>query len=51
MYPDVARQNGWEGTVSLRLELLADGTVGEVQVAHSSGYTALDTAAQEAAKT
>ena len=51
VYPDVARQNGWEGTVTLRLELLADGTVGEVQVARSSGYTALDTAAQEAAKT
>jgi protein TonB len=50
-YPDIARQNGWEGTVTLRLELLANGTVGEVQVARSSGHTALDTAAQEAAKT
>jgi TonB family protein len=50
-YPDSARQNGWEGTVTLRLELLADGTVGEVQVARSSGHVVLDTAAQEAAKT
>ena len=50
-YPDIARQHGWEGTVTLRLELLANGTVGEVQVARSSGYAALDTAAQEAAKT
>jgi protein TonB len=47
----VARQNGWEGAVTLRLELRADGTVGEVQVARSSGHTVLDTAAQEAAKT
>jgi protein TonB len=50
-YPEIARQNGWEGTVTLRLELLADGTVGEVQVARSSGQTVLDTAAQEAVKT
>jgi TonB family protein len=50
-YPEVARQNGWEGAVTLRLELRADGTVGEVQVARSSGHTVLDTAAQEAAKT
>ena len=49
-YPEVARQNGWEGAVTLRLELRADGTVGEVQVARSSGHTVLDTAAQEAAK-
>ena len=31
-YPEAARQNGWEGAVTLRLELRADGTVGEVQV-------------------
>ena len=50
-YPDIARHNGWEGTVTLRLEFLADGTVGAVQVARSSGHTVLDTAAQEATKT
>ena len=50
-YPEVARQNGWEGAVTLRLELRADGTVGEVQVVRSSGHPVLDTAAQEAAKT
>jgi TonB family protein len=49
-YPEVARQNGWEGTVTLRLELLPDGTVGEVQVVRSSGHNVLDTAAQETAK-
>jgi TonB family protein len=50
-YPEEARQQGWEGTVTLHLELRADGTVGDVQVAHSSGHEILDTAAQEAAKT
>jgi TonB family protein len=50
-YPVLARQQGWEGTVTLRLELLTDGTVGEVQVARSSGHAVLDNAAQEAART
>jgi TonB family protein len=50
-YPDLARQQGWEGTVTLRLEMLADGTVGAVEVARSSGYPLLDTTAQEAART
>jgi protein TonB len=50
-YPEEARQQGWEGTVTLHLELRADGTVGNVQVARSSGHAVLDTAAQETAKT
>src|SRR5215475_5155392 len=50
-YPEAARQQGWEGTVTLHLELRADGTVGDVQVARSSGHEVLDTAAQETAKT
>jgi len=50
-YPLVARQQGWEGTVTLQLELLADGKVGEVKVATSSGHDVLDTAAGEAVKT
>ena len=50
-YPEEARQQGWEGTVTLHLELRADGTVGDVQVVHSSGHKILDTAAQETAKT
>lgn len=50
-YPEEARQQGWEGTVTLHLELRADGTVGDVQVARSSGHKVLDTAAQETAKT
>ena len=47
----MARQHGWEGTVTLRLELRADGTVGDVQVTRSSGHEVLDSAAQETAKT
>jgi TonB family protein len=50
-YPLLARQQGWEGTVTLRLEMLADGTMGEVRIARSSGHPILDTAAQAAAKT
>ena len=50
-YPEEARQQGWEGTVTLHLELRADGTVGDVQVARSSGHEVLDTAAQATAKT
>ena len=50
-YLEEARQQGWEGTVTLHLELRADGTVGDVQVARSSGHEILDTAAQETAKT
>jgi TonB family protein len=49
-YPLLARQNGWEGTTTLRFELLADGTIGQVEIAKSSGYPILDTAAQEAIK-
>jgi protein TonB len=36
--------------VALRLELLADGAVGQVEVAQSSGHAILDTAAREAVK-
>jgi TonB family protein len=49
-YPLLARQQGQEGTVTLRLEMLSDGTIGEVQILRSSGHPLLDAAAQEAAK-
>lgn len=49
-YPLEARQQGWEGTVVLRFELLADGTVGQVEIAKSSGHAILDTAARDAIK-
>jgi TonB family protein len=50
-YPALARQQGLEGTVTLRLEMLTNGTVGQVEVAKSSGAPILDEAAQAAAHT
>lgn len=49
-YPELARQRGLQGTTILHIELLADGTVGNVKIAESSGHPILDTAAQEAVK-
>jgi len=49
-YPAKARLQGWEGTVTLRFEMLADGTIGTIEVAKSSGHAILDTAAQNALK-
>lgn len=46
-YPLIARRRGWQGTVLLDLELLANGTVGEIKVAISSGYPALDATARK----
>jgi protein TonB len=50
VYPLMARERGWEGTVVLHIEMLTTGTVGEVKVAESSGYPILDHAAQDAVK-
>jgi protein TonB len=47
-YPWNARQQGLEGVVTLTIEMRADGTVGEVQVARSSGSSVLDDAARQA---
>lgn len=47
-YPLIARRHGWQGTVLLDLELLANGTVGKIKVAISSGYPSLDAAARKA---
>ncbi len=47
-YPLIARRRGWQGTVLLDLELLANGTVGKIKVAISSGYPPLDAAARKA---
>ncbi len=49
-YPMQARQQGWEGTVTLRFEMLANGTIGAVEIAKSSGYPLLDTTAQNTLK-
>lgn len=48
-YPDLARQAGVEGVVTLWLYINTDGTVGAVQLYNSSGVTSLDNAAVNAA--
>ncbi len=50
-YPIQAREQGWEGKVTLRFEMLADGTIGTIEVVHSSGHTLLDTTARDTLKT
>lgn len=50
VYPAIARRMGWEGTVVLEVEVLADGRVGGVAVACSSGHEVLDRAAAEAVR-
>lgn len=49
-YPSQARQNGWEGTTILRVEVLADGVTGVVEIVQSSGYRSLDEAAIDAVR-
>lgn len=49
-YPDLARQAGVEGTVTLWIYVRADGTVGDVQLYNSSGVNSLDQAAMLAAR-
>jgi protein TonB len=44
-YPETARQQGWEGTVQLFIELSGDGRVEDVRVISSSGHAILDNAA------
>jgi len=49
-YPASARRSGIEGTARLRVEVLADGRVGEIQVEASAGHPDLDRAATDAVK-
>jgi len=49
-YPRVARQRGHEGTVDLRVHVLASGRSDAVEVKRSSGHASLDRAAVRAAK-
>lgn len=49
-YPAIARERRWEGTVTLRIELLKNGGVGDVEVAKSSGHRVLDESAINSVK-
>lgn len=44
-YPQEARKKGLEGEVLLKVEVLADGRVGQVELKRSSGYAILDASA------
>lgn len=46
-YPRLSRRLAEQGTVELRMRVLADGSVGEVVVVRSSGFERLDHAAVE----
>lgn len=50
-YPLAAWRQGLEGRVLLRVEVLADGSSGRVEVKSGSGYEVLDRGAREAVKT
>ena len=49
-YPSLAMRRGWEGTVMLRVHVLASGKPGEIQIQKSSGRDQLDDAALAAVK-
>ena len=44
-YPLIARARGWQGSVDVRLSVLADGSVQDASLRRSSGYSVLDAAA------
>jgi len=44
-YPSASRKAGQDGTVLLRIEILANGHTGDISVVQSTGYSALDEAA------
>ena len=50
IYPPVAKDSGWEGTVILRVLVQTNGLPGEVRVQKSSGHSILDAAATEAVR-
>lgn len=50
LYPRVARESGWEGTVIVRTLITPDGVPSQLEIRKSCGHEALDLAAQEAIK-
>ena len=49
-YPDLARRNGWEGRVLVRVEVSAEGRPISTTIAQSSGFGVLDQSALRAVK-
>ncbi len=50
VYPRIARESGWEGTVLVRLSVQPDGSPDFITVRKSSGHPVLDHAAVDAIK-
>lgn len=50
LYPQAARQKGYEGLVLISVEILENGTPGQLLVKKSSGYAILDQAALSAVR-
>lgn len=50
IYPQLARERGWEGVVLLSVFVQNDGKPGKVNIEKSSGYNILDHAALKAVK-
>jgi len=50
LYPQEARKRGYEGVVVLRVEVLSNGRVGQIEIKKSSGYEVLDRSALTAVK-
>lgn len=50
VYPGIARRQHWEGRVTLRVQVSADGTSDAVHVHHSSGHEELDDSAVDAVR-
>lgn len=48
VYPELARERGWQGQVLLAFRVQADGHLDHLQVARSCGYTLLDRSALDA---
>ena len=50
-YPKIARRNGWEGTVLLKVSIDIRGTVKNVEIHEGSGYASLDRSAVKTVRT
>ena len=50
-YPRFAREQGWEGTVVLRIQVTSSGSVDTVNIRNTSGYPLLDNSAVQSVKT
>ncbi|TLM61166.1 MAG: energy transducer TonB, partial [Deltaproteobacteria bacterium] len=50
VYPDIARQNRWEGTVRVRARVTSAGDVESVSLERGSGHAMLDRAAVDSVR-